>query len=158
MSTVLIFLGAYLALSVALTVAVRPYRVRLMKLACELCEPGHHEEVRDLAHRISIYAYSLRVAPLNVLVLSAMLLKPSWQLHKEAIEYCHDHPALMAEPRLDELYELYLVSTSAVNPAFGALALVLRQLFRLKARSYAHRRHTNEQPVIAYGQMKAATT
>jgi hypothetical protein len=85
-----------------------------------------------------------------------MLLKPSWQLRREAQDYWQDHPAILAEDRLDELYELYLVSTAAANPAFGAVALCLRALFRLKARTYAHRQHASEQPVITYAQLKEA--
>lgn len=155
MTTVLIFLGAYLALNLALMVAVRRYRVRLLTLACELfSDPKVHEDVRDLAHRISIYSNSMRVAPVNALWFATMLIKPSWRVHQEALDYAGEHPAIMAEGRLDELYDLYLVSTTAINPAFGAVALVLRALFRVKARAYARRRHTNAQRVLTYAQLQ----
>jgi hypothetical protein len=156
MITVLIFLGAYFAFTLLLAIAVRPYRVRLMALARELCGPGNAEEVRDLANRISIYAYSMRVAPIHALWYSTMLIKPSWQVFREAREYAQEHPAIVAEGRFDELYALYMISTAAINPAFGGLALSLRALFRLKASSYGRRRHTNPQPVITYAQLQEA--
>jgi len=157
MSAVLIFLGAYTALTVVLTVAVRPYRVRLMTLAHELCDQRLPLEVRDLAYRISIYAYSMRVAPMHVLFLATMLIKPSWQVRREALQYAEAHPALVAETRFDELYDLYMISTAAVNPAFGSLAYLLRVVFRMKARAYARKLHAKAEPVYAYEQLKAAT-
>lgn len=156
MSAVIIFLGAYAALTVVLTVAVRPYRVRLMTLARELCGPGSPEEVRDLARRISLYAYSMRVAPVHVFWYATVLVKPSWQVRKEAQEYAREHPAIVAEDRFDELYDLYILSTAAINPVFGAIALVLRAIFKLKVLTYARKVHTNAQPVLTYVQLQEA--
>lgn len=156
MITVLIFLGAYFALTWALSLAVRPYRVRLMSLASDLCATGQPEDVRDLASRIAFYAYSMRVAPILSLWYTTMLLKPSAEVFREAQEYAHEHPAIMREARFDELFDLYMASTAAINPAFGALAVGLQQLFRLKARAYARRRNTNPQPVLTYVQLQEA--
>ena len=156
MKTVLIFLGAYLALTLMLMVVARPYRVRLMALAAELCDPLLPDEVRDLAYRISVYAYSMRVAPIHVFWYATMLIKPSWQVLREARDYALEHPAIMAEQRFGELYALYIISTAAINPAFGAIALTLRALFRVKARAYARKRHTNPQPVLTYVQLREA--
>lgn len=156
MITVLIFLGAYLAITLVLAIVVRPLRVRLMALASELCSPGLPEDVRDLAHRISVYAYSMRVAPIHAFWYAAMLIKPSWQVLREAQDYAYNHPAVMAEPKFDQLYDLYIISTAAINPAFGALALALRALFKLKARAYARTRHTNPRSVLTYVQLQEA--
>jgi len=155
MIQVLLFVGGYFMLLGALALAVRPYRVRLGELGNEILCDSKSDAVQAHVRAILRGAYSIRSAPASLFWSMLLIVLPPARLIAMAQEAAQEHPALMDEDRLTELYELYRASTAAVNPIFGALAYAAQALFRVKTRIYVRRYHADRRRLTAL-QIKAA--
>src|SRR5438045_1298392 len=122
MMTIVLFVGGYFVLLGGLSVAVRPYRVRLADLADEIICDTRSDAVRKHVQDVLRTTYSVRGAPIEFFGLCMLLVLPAHRVIALAHDAYEEHREMMSEERLAEFYELYRVSVAAVNPIFGALA------------------------------------
>ncbi len=148
MTTLLIFVTAYFALLAVLSLVAQSYRLRL-KAACEhlldkasLCQ----DDVKMVEATLSS-AYSIRTAPMLLLVFMTGILRSGQQIDSDADRFDKEHPTFNEHLLVwHEMLETHMVSAFAVNPIFGSLAYIAKWIFRAKARAYicAHKAGSKE--------------
>jgi hypothetical protein len=158
MITLIIFIVAYFALLAVLSLAVRPYRLRL-KVACEHLfdeAPLAQGDIKMLQSMLSS-AYSIRAAPLLILVFMMGILRSGQQLDSDVEKFDKENPMFVANRRVwHEVLEMHMVSAFAANPFFGIAAYIARWIFRAKARAYFARTHQPTKSVDFY-ELKAVS-
>ena len=138
MTTLFIFIIGYFAFLAALSLIARPYRLRLKfagerLLADSLLTDSDAKMVRGMLST----AYSIRTAPVLVLVFLTGMLRHSEQIDFEADSFAREHPSFLQHYETwHEMLEMHMVSVFAVNPIFGVFAYVGKWMFRAKARAY----------------------
>jgi hypothetical protein len=154
MSTLIAFIAAYFLLLAVLSVVARPSRVRLKNLSCELLTANLTQSERKMVLRLADSAYSVRTAPLLLLVFITGVLRHSEKLDAESDGWVVDNPTLATDRRSHELLELHMASAAAANPIFGALAYVAKWVFRAKSKAHFERVESGAKALDLY-EMKA---
>ena len=150
MTALLAFVAGYLALLMLLTYLVRERREQLGQLALALLEDHPSETIEFMLRHSTRTAYSLAVAPIQVLQLLALLLTPSAVLERKALDFVSDKEELIHDDRYALVIANYNLSVAAANPIFGALAYVLRAALKMKLRFYIRNHHENERALKAF--------
>lgn len=137
----IILIAAYFVVMLALMLAAQPYRRELRELVRTLeGECTCAEADKEFLEGVRTTLFSIRVAPVLVLVFLVGLLASLDGLMRQCDDFEHDNPNLTHDARLDRLLDLHMAVAAANNPLFGAVAYVLRILFRLKILAWQKRR------------------
>jgi hypothetical protein len=161
MTIMIALIAGYFGLLIVLSLIARPSRHRLSALAHDLsCEEPKSEHLRFLRAMLDS-AYSMRSAPAHLAAVIIQLLTPSEKFDRRAREWAAENRNLVDDPRWREVYDRYIVSIVAANPIFGALLVLARAAFRLKAHLYFKRLRSGSpkidtQALELYGELKAA--
>lgn len=150
MSNIVLFIAAYFVVLAVLSVAVRPNRLRLKQIANELLNEKTTDSEREMITRLAGSAYSIRTAPMLLLVFTMGVLRRSQELDGESDKWAVDHPILASDRRSFELLDLHMASAAAVNPIFGSLAYLAKWIFRAKAKAHFRRANNGERRVDIY--------
>lgn len=138
MTTLFIFVLAYFGFLGLLSLAAKPYRLRLHAAATRLCDNASLSPSEDkMLKSILSSAYSIRAAPMLLLVFMTGILRRSEQIDTDADSFAQENPSIREHYALwHTLLETHMISAFAVNPIFGSLAYVAKWILRTKARAY----------------------
>jgi hypothetical protein len=154
MSTLIAFIAAYFLLLAVLSVVAKPSRVRLKNLTCELLAADLTKSERKMVLRLTASAYSVRTAPLLLLMFITGVLRHSEKLDAASDTWVIDNPTLSTDRRSHELLELHMASAAATNPVFGTLAYAAKWAFRVKSKAHFERVESGAKALDLY-EMKA---
>ena len=136
MTYILILIGCYFGLWAALSACVTSHRRDLAAFGAALQNRTMDQDEREFVNNMLASAYSWRSAIMLCLVYIIGLFQAGATLDKECDKFASEHPTLSRDAHLHGMVDAYFASVAAVNPIFGALAFVLKRIFRLKARLY----------------------